>query len=55
MEKFSDTDQFISEFKRLRKEMFENYNRHVSLQDLFSDRWETAKFYNFGENGMVNC
>ncbi len=49
MEKFSDTDQFISEFKRLRKEMFENYNRHVSLQDLFSDRWETAKFYNFGE------
>ena len=40
---------FINEFKRLRKEMLEKYDRHVSLQDLFSDRWETAKFYNFGE------
>ena len=49
MEKYFDKNQFISEFKKLRKEMFENYNRHVSLQDLFSDRWETAKFYNFGE------
>lgn len=49
MEKYFDKNQFISEFKKLRKEMFEKYNRHVSLQDLFSDRWETAKFYNFGE------
>ena len=40
---------FINEFKRLRQEMLEKYDRHVSLQDLFSDRWETAKFYNFGE------
>ena len=29
--------------------MFKNHKRHVSLQDLFSDRWETAEFYNFGE------
>lgn len=49
MDNFFDTHGFIREFKKLRKEMFENYNRHVSLQDLFSDRWETAKFYNFGE------
>jgi acetyltransferase-like isoleucine patch superfamily enzyme len=40
---------FINEFKRLRQKMLEKYDRHVSLQDLFSDRWETAKFYNFGE------
>ena len=25
------------------------FNRHISIQDLFSDRWETAKFYGFGE------
>lgn len=25
------------------------YNRHVSLGDLLSDRWETAKFLGFGE------
>jgi len=25
------------------------FNRHVSIQDLLSDRWETAKFYGFGE------
>ena len=49
MKKFFNTDEFIKEFKRLRKEMFKNHKRHVSLQDLFSDRWETAEFYNFGE------
>jgi acetyltransferase-like isoleucine patch superfamily enzyme len=27
----------------------EKFNRHVSIPDLFSDRWETAKFYGFGE------
>lgn len=33
----------------LRYSMKENHNRHVSVQDLLSDRWETAKFYGFGE------
>ena len=26
-----------------------NHNRHVSFGDLFSDRWETAKFLGFGD------
>ena len=26
-----------------------SFNRHVSIPDLLSDRWETAKFYGFGE------
>ena len=34
---------------QLRSEMKENFNRHVSIQDLLSDRWETASFYGFGE------
>ncbi len=29
--------------------MKEKWDRHVSIQDLLSDRWETAKFYGFGE------
>ena len=29
--------------------MKQNFNRHISIQDLLSDRWETAKFYGFGE------
>jgi len=41
--------EFQKIFRDLRKEMYEKFNRHVSLQDLFSDRWETAKFYKFGE------
>ena len=36
-------------FFELRDKMKQQYNRHVSLQDLFSDRWETANFYGFGE------
>lgn len=35
--------------KYKRKETKDKYNRHISIQDLFSDRWETAKFYGFGE------
>jgi acetyltransferase-like isoleucine patch superfamily enzyme len=31
------------------KEIKEKFNRHVSIQDLFSDRWETAEFYGFGK------
>lgn len=44
-----DKESFIEAFKSLRKSMLDNHNRHVSLQDLFTDRWETAKFYNFGK------
>ena len=33
----------------LRKQMKLDHNRHVSIQDLLSDRWETAQFYGFGE------
>lgn len=32
-----------------REEMKDKFQRHVSIQDLFSDRWETAQFYGFGE------
>ena len=32
-----------------RLEIKNKFNRHISIQDLFSDRWETAKFYGFGE------
>lgn len=35
--------------KLLRKNMREQFDRHVSIQDLLSDRWETANFYGFGE------
>mgnify|MGYP003683203041 FL=1 len=35
--------------KELRYLMKNNFNRHVSVQDLLTDRWETAKFYGFGE------
>ncbi len=40
---------FIKLKNLLRKSMKDDFNRHVSIQDLFSDRWETAKFYGFGE------
>lgn len=33
----------------LRKRMKSKFNRHVSLGDLLTDRWETAKFLGFGE------
>lgn len=35
--------------KLLRKSMKDEFNRHVSIQDLLSDRWETANFYGFGK------
>lgn len=37
----------ILEYLRQRK--FELHRRHVSVGDLLTDRWETAKFYGFGE------
>lgn len=42
-------NQLQSELKVLRQEMKHKFNRHVSIQDLLSDRWETAQFYGFGE------
>ena len=41
--------EFIDLVKKLRGSMKEQFARHVSIQDLFSDRWETAEFYGFGE------
>ena len=38
-----------SELKKLRSKMYENFGRHVSIQDLLADRWETAAFNGFGE------
>ena len=35
--------------KKLRSSMKQKFNRHVSIQDLLSDRWETANFNGFGE------
>ena len=29
--------------------MKDKLNRHVSIQDLLSDRWVTARFYGFGK------
>jgi acetyltransferase-like isoleucine patch superfamily enzyme len=33
----------------LRREKREQYQRHVSVGDLFTDRWELARDYGFGE------
>jgi len=33
----------------LRKQLKIKYDRHVSFGDVFTDRWETAEFYGFGE------
>lgn len=33
----------------LRGQMRLRFNRHVPIGDLLSDRWETARFYGFGE------
>lgn len=35
--------------QQLRYSMKSEFNRHVSVQDLLTDRWETAEFYGFGE------
>lgn len=49
--------QFKAVLLRLRSEMRQKFNRHVSIGDLLSDRWETAKFYGFGEGTSCynNC
>jgi acetyltransferase-like isoleucine patch superfamily enzyme len=42
-------DSLLNLIKDLRQSMKSEFNRHVSIQDLLSDRWETARFYGFGE------
>ena len=42
-------EKLITELHKKRDEIKKRFNRHVSIQDLLSDRWETAKFYGFGE------
>lgn len=42
-------DDLQSLLRELRYSMKNKFNRHVSVQDLLTDRWETAKFYGFGE------
>jgi len=32
-----------------RDQVYEKFKRHVSINDLLFDRWETAEFYGFGE------
>jgi acetyltransferase-like isoleucine patch superfamily enzyme len=43
------TAKLQDEITQLRMELFKKYKRHVSMADLIMDRWETAKFYGFGE------
>lgn len=44
---------FLQQLKRaiskLRRDMLSKFKRHVSVNDLLTDRWETAKLYGFGE------
>ena len=42
-------DEIKSVLRDLRQTMKEQFDRHVPIQDLLSDRWETAEFYGFGE------
>jgi len=43
-------DEIRKAMTLLRQDMRDRYNRHVSLPDLIFDRWDTARFYGFGEN-----
>lgn len=45
----TNEDKIKYTIRLLRQKMMERYNRHVSIPDLLSDRWETAEFYGFGE------
>ena len=42
-------DNLKAHLQKLRSEMKAKHNRHVSIQDLLSNREETAKFYGFGD------
>jgi acetyltransferase-like isoleucine patch superfamily enzyme len=49
---FPQDQMFLNILKRvlgeLRSEMRRKFKRHVSISDLLSDRWETARFNGFG-------
>ena len=49
MNKVHNETELISFLREKRDEMKSKFNRHVSIQDLISDRWETASFYGFGD------
>ena len=49
MNKVHNETELISFLREKRDEMKLKFNRHVSIQDLISDRWETASFYGFGD------
>lgn len=40
-------------FQARRRTVFEKFNRRVSAGDLIFDRWETARFFGFGEGTSV--
>jgi len=42
-------DQLTALHRQLRKAMKDRFQRSVSFGDLFTDRWERAKFHEFGE------
>ncbi len=42
-------DRLRKLYESLRDQMRTKFNRHVSFGDLVADRWETARFYGFGE------
>jgi len=49
----TDDEEFAAELQRhlvrLRDEKRAEFNRHVAVGDLLTDRWETARAYGFGE------
>ena len=44
-----ELDQLLFSLNRLKLKMKTDFQRHVPIQDLLSDRWETARFLGFGE------
>ena len=45
----TDIEEIKNQLFLLRQKMKDEWGRHVSIQDLLSDRWETAAFYGFGK------
>lgn len=46
-------EAIIELFKRLRKEKKEQFNRVLPFGDYFSDRWEKARYLNFGKGSSI--
>ncbi|MBC7952303.1 MAG: acyltransferase [Rhodospirillaceae bacterium] len=46
-------EQIRSLYQTLRQDMRTRFQRHVPFGDLFTDRWETAKSWGFGEGTSV--